>query len=145
MKADNPISMTPLSLQNRRARQRGTALIEFAFVLPFLIVLTLCVVDMSRAFWVKNVVTQAAREGARWLAAHPTTDVANVQARAAEVLTGANLTIKTCTITAVGATHKKVTVSSDFNWLFLGLFSWVGNAFTNPVTLSGACTMYMEL
>jgi Flp pilus assembly protein TadG len=128
-----------------RRRQRGTALIEFAFVLPFLIVLTLAVVDVSRAFWVKNVVTQAAREGARWLAAHPTADLASVQNRAAEVLTGSNLTIKTCSVTAVGATHKKVTVSSDFNWLFLGLFSWVGNTFSNPVTLSGACTMYMEL
>lgn len=145
MTADNPNSMTRTSLNGGRTRQRGTALIEFAFVLPFLIVLTLGVVDMSRAFWVKNVVTQAAREGARWLAAHPTTDVANVQARAAQVLTGANLTLKTCTITEVGTTHKKVTVSSDFNWLFLGLFSWVGNTFTNPVTLSGACTMYMEL
>ena len=33
-----------------RRRQRGTALIEFALVLPLLILLTFLVVDLSRAY-----------------------------------------------------------------------------------------------
>ena len=45
--------------------QRGTALIEFTLVLPLLLVMTVAAVDFGRAFFVKNVVSQAAREGVR--------------------------------------------------------------------------------
>jgi tRNA A37 N6-isopentenylltransferase MiaA len=64
-----------------RRGARGTALIEFALVFPFLLVLTLCVVDMSRAFFIKNILHQAAREGVRTLVVMTMADADSVEAR----------------------------------------------------------------
>ena len=48
-----------------RQAERGTALIEFTLVLPMLLVMTVAAVEFGRAFFVKNVVAQAARAGVR--------------------------------------------------------------------------------
>lgn len=49
--------------------QRGVALVEFALVLPLLLLLSLTVVELGRAFWHYKVLVQSAREAARYLAA----------------------------------------------------------------------------
>ncbi len=49
--------------------QRGAALVEFALVLPLLLLLCLTVVELGRAFWHYKVLVQSAREAARYLAA----------------------------------------------------------------------------
>ena len=46
-------------------RESGQALVEFALVLPILVLLLLGIVDFGRAWMTKQVVTNAAREGAR--------------------------------------------------------------------------------
>jgi Flp pilus assembly protein TadG len=43
----------------------GTAIVEFALVLPFLLILVWGIVDLSRLFQAVNAVTGAVREGAR--------------------------------------------------------------------------------
>ena len=65
--ADKDYVMPTLSIPSDKGRkaQRGTALIEFALVLPMLLIMTVAAVDFGRAFFVKNVVSQAAREGVR--------------------------------------------------------------------------------
>ncbi len=45
--------------------RRGQALVEFAFILPFLLVLVGGIVDFGLAFFVGQVIENAAREGAR--------------------------------------------------------------------------------
>lgn len=45
--------------------ERGQALVEFAIVLPMLLLLLLGIVDFARAWNVYEVLTDAAREGAR--------------------------------------------------------------------------------
>ena len=45
--------------------KRGQALIEFAFILPFLLVIVGGIVDFGLAFFVGQVIQNAAREGAR--------------------------------------------------------------------------------
>jgi Flp pilus assembly protein TadG len=50
--------------RDRRSR-RGQALVEFALLLPFLLLLLLGVIEMGRAWNAKQVLTDAAREGAR--------------------------------------------------------------------------------
>ena len=45
--------------------KRGQALIEFAFILPFLLVIVGGIVDFGLAFFVGQVIENAAREGAR--------------------------------------------------------------------------------
>ncbi len=43
----------------------GQALVEFALVLPILLLLLLAVTDFGRAFWTLQVITNSSREGAR--------------------------------------------------------------------------------
>lgn len=141
--------MNPLrrpTTRNGMARgERGVGLIEFALVLPLLLILTLGVVDVSRGFWIKNVAYQAAREGARHLVVRTVADSASVRARVQQVVESANVTLKTLQITDAGAGGlMEVRVGIEFNWLFPGLFAWLGADYTNPVTLTGVSKMRKE-
>ena len=49
----------------RTTRQRGQALAEMGFVILLFVVLTLGIIDFGRMFMVLNVITHAARDGAR--------------------------------------------------------------------------------
>ena len=125
--------------------QRGTAIIEFALVFPLLLVLTLCVIDVSRAFFVKNVAAQAAREGVRTavvLNAAMAPDSAS--ARAQRVVSAAGVTMTGCTFTDLGNRQWQVAVTVQFDWLYPGLFNWLGGSFTNPMTLTAADVMRKE-
>ncbi len=48
-----------------RTRQRGQALVEFALVLPILLILFVGIIEFARAWNLHQVITDAAREGAR--------------------------------------------------------------------------------
>lgn len=48
-----------------RSKRRGQALVEFALVAPILLLLVLGLIDFARAWNVYQVITDAAREGAR--------------------------------------------------------------------------------
>jgi Flp pilus assembly protein TadG len=52
--------------------ERGQSLVETALVLPFLLLLLMIVVDAARAFDALIVLTNAAREGARYASLEPT-------------------------------------------------------------------------
>ena len=54
----------------RRARpsggnRRGAAAVEFALVLPLMMLIVCCMIDLSRVFYSQNQVIAAVREGAR--------------------------------------------------------------------------------
>ena len=51
------------------ADESGQALVEFALVLPLLLLVTMGIVDFGRAWNVRQVVTDAAREAARTMVA----------------------------------------------------------------------------
>lgn len=46
--------------------RRGQALVEFALLLPFIMLVLIGIVEFGRAWNAKQMVTDAAREGARW-------------------------------------------------------------------------------
>ena len=48
-------------------RQNGVALVEFALVLPLLLILTFMVTEYSRALYQYNVLTKSVRDAARYL------------------------------------------------------------------------------
>lgn len=54
-----------------RRGERGTSTLEFAVVLPLLLLLILATVEFSRAWFTFNLITTASREGARWGAVEP--------------------------------------------------------------------------
>ncbi len=49
---------------------RGQSLIEFALVLPLLLVLIISAIELGRLFYTQIVITNAAREGAYYMATH---------------------------------------------------------------------------
>jgi hypothetical protein len=110
------------------ACERGAELVEFAFAFPLLLLVMLGIVDFGFMFQRYEVVTNAAREGAR-VAILPGYADADVQARVTQYLTAGGLT-GTATVT-VGAAQalsvgsqciavRPVTVSYQNQFLFLG-------------------------
>lgn len=105
--------MAPIS--SRRSGQRGAALVEFALALPLLLVVIAGIVDFGFAFQRQEVITNAAREGAR-LAILPGYDATAVEARVRAYvqqglsLTDAALATVLPSSTGVVVTYTNVTV-----------------------------------
>ena len=128
-------------MSRSRASQRGTALVETSLVLPFLLLLTVCVVDFGRAYHTKNVLVTAAREGARFLAINTVADQALIEARVEQVAGLSGVVVTDVTVTALGSSQMQVTATASFDWLFPGLFQWVGAEITDPMTLTASAVM----
>ena len=61
-------------------RQQGTAMVEFALILPMLLILTFTVTELGRAFYQYNVLAKSVREAARYLSVRsPGVDVAKAK------------------------------------------------------------------
>ena len=114
-------------------------------VLPFMIVLTFCVIDMSRAFWIKNTAHQAAREGVRYIVVHTLADSGDARQRVLDVLDPVGVTLQTFAINGpLPGPRYEVQVGVQFNWLFPGLFEWLGGDFDNPMTVDATAVMRKE-
>jgi Flp pilus assembly protein TadG len=48
-------------------RQEGVALVEFALILPFLLLLSITAAEFGRAIWQYNTLTKSARDAVRYL------------------------------------------------------------------------------
>lgn len=84
--------MAALSLPSRLLRsERGAELVEFALVLPLMLLVLLGIIDFGLLFQRYHVVTNAAREGAR-VALLPGYEELDVQARVTQFLTAGGLT-----------------------------------------------------
>lgn len=133
----------------RGASQRGTALIEFALVLPILLLITLAALDLGRAFLAKNVLHQAAREGARMRVVKvdpvSASDLLLVEARVRQVATAAGLNPTQIHISeSAFAGQDSVSVTAPFTFTFPLLFRVVGMDLTNPMPLTATCFMRQE-
>jgi len=63
-----------------KTRQRGVALVEFAFVLPFLLVLSLTAAELGRAVYRYNTTAKVVRDAVRYLSVQtPGTHVAEAR------------------------------------------------------------------
>ena len=96
----------------RRHRQRGAALVEFALVLPLLLVMVLGAIDWGWYFFIDQLVTNAAREGARSGTMLPPTSSDSDAAAAALSASNNYLTSVQLKATGVAATTVTVTTAS---------------------------------
>jgi Flp pilus assembly protein TadG len=98
-------------------KNRGQSVIEFALVLPLLLVLLFGITEFGRAWMTVNILTSAAREGCR-LAVVTAPDVGAVTTRVTTVCNSAGVVPKT--VTCVGPLSNDpdrkvtVTVQADF-------------------------------
>ena len=149
--------MAPLSgLRNRLRQERGAELIEMALVLPLLLLIIMGIIDFGFMFREMNVVTNAAREGAR-TGILPDYDDADIQARVQQYMTAAGIDV-TCpsadcvvlspviSVTAPSGTFqaRDVRVTIFHDWTFLSPFAAMfGGSFTS-VALSSRSVMRVE-
>jgi Flp pilus assembly protein TadG len=137
--------------------ERGAELIEFALVLPLLLFVILGLVDFGFMFQRFEVVTNAAREGARMAVLSGYTD-ADVETRVRNYLTtgGVAATTSNCSVATTDYTiptsgggpvmpGKRVQVTYASPYLFLGpVAGWFGGSFTTA-NLTGVAIMRKEL
>jgi Flp pilus assembly protein TadG len=149
--------MAPLKLTQRTRRwssETGAELVEFALVFPLLLLVVLGIVDFGFLFQQYEVVTNAAREGAR-IAVLPDYSSDDAQARAQAYLTAAGLTDVAATVTidppvpVVIGTSCMSTVSVNVTYphafVFLsGIASYFGSTF-GTATLRATSTMRTEV
>lgn len=120
---------------------RGNAVVEFALVLPILLVILFGITEFGRAIMTKNILHTASREGARLAAVSPISDTLSVQGRVIQVLDAANVDVKDIIITYYPSSHSiQVTVTTDFQVLSAGVLE----SFIGVVELRGATRMRYE-
>jgi Flp pilus assembly protein TadG len=140
--------MAEMTISTRLKSERGAELIEFALVLPLLLLVCLGIAEFGFIFMRYEVVTNAAREGAR-LAVLPGYATIDVQNRVVAYATAggipaaqigtANVAVTNTTVTvAAGVTVncRRVTVNYTYTYQFLdGIATLFGAAnFTVPMT-----------
>jgi Flp pilus assembly protein TadG len=135
----------------RHNNERGTALIETALTLPILLLVSIGIFEFGRAYQTQQVLTNAAREGAR-VAILPAQPAGVVQARVTAYATAGQIYNPTSAIATVTPTQvsigggnttsgSKVTVTYPYSFMVLtpvarlvAKKSMVGTAFTMTAT-----------
>ena len=144
-----------MSLRKTRKGDAGAELIEFAVVFPLLLMVLLGIVEFAFVFQRNEVITNAAREGAR-IATLPGYIAADVSNRVTSYLqvgglptSGGNpvVVVTPILVPEAGGTWPATQVDVTYNhqYMFIGAIgSWFGGAF-NSVTLGAQATMRNEL
>lgn len=136
----------------RRGRgQEGSAAVEFAIILPILLLLSLGGLDLGHMYFIDHIITNASREGARYAAkytgtnAEPTSaQVSNYVKLPSPGLDYNSFNLDNLTVTAVYAGTfpnriATVTVTAQKQWWVLG--GLLGFA---PKTLTAQTAMNVE-
>lgn len=108
----------------KRLGNRGQSVVELAIALPVLLALVVGIFEFVRAWNVRQVLTNTAREGAR-LAVIPTSSQADVQAKIDAGLIAAALdpSVATITINGLGdgtGTPATIDIVYPYNFTFIG-------------------------
>ena len=147
-------------LSQRRQSERGAALLEMAFTLPLLLLVCVGILEFGRAYQTWQVLTNAAREGAR-LAVLPGMDDTAVRSRVREYMTigqlpKANDVVVTIDIdrnktVSIGgantASASNVTVNYPFDFVVLDPIARLaagGNGLASTVNMVATATMRNE-
>ena len=137
--------------------ERGTAILETAMTLPLLLLVTVGIFEFGRAYQTWQVMTNAAREGAR-IAVLPNYVAGSAEARAKQYLASgqlpnaasATVTVDptvTVNIGATTATTSVVTVNYPFQFMVLQPIARLvvkGATVGGPITLSASAQMRNE-
>ena len=137
--------------------ERGQAILETAMTLPLILLVSVSIFEFGRAYQTWEVLTNAAREGAR-VAVLPGTAVSDVQARVTSYMTSGQLahaataTVdvdrnRTISIGATTATASLVTVNYPFQFVVLQPVARLivgGSTLGAPITMTVSAEMRNE-
>jgi Flp pilus assembly protein TadG len=149
----NVASAAPRTRQGLFGCERGAELVEFALVFPMLLLVILGIMDFGFLFQRYEVLTAAAREGAR-VAILPGYTDADVQARVNAYLTAGGLTQpatvsvgapQTVTVGSQCISIRPVTVTYTHQYLFVGpIMSFFGEPALGSRPLNATSAMRSE-
>jgi len=131
--------------------ETGAALLEAAFTIPILLLVTVGILEFGRAYQTWQVLTNAAREGAR-IAVLPDLTASVVQQRVRDYMQAGQLTRYntaavtvnlSATLTVNGAPVSASQVAVDYPFTFIALQP-VARLISPTTTLGSAVTMHAE-
>jgi Flp pilus assembly protein TadG len=149
--------MNGITRRHARRNERGSVLLEMAMTLPLLLLVTVGIFELGRAYQTQQILTNAAREGAR-MAVLPGASTSNIQTRVKQYLSdgllsnAANATVSvnsTATIPMGASTVSAsiVTVSYPYQFTVLGPVARLvkrGTTLGSAIVLSAASEMRNE-
>ena len=122
-----------------RKSQKGQSLVEFALILPVFVVLLFGIMEFGRLWEMANVLTSAAREGAR-VAAVTSPDVSKATSAAQRVISAGNITQSVITVSGPNSSNEvTVTVSAAYTPMTGSIIPGLG-----PLSISRSTTMRWE-
>ena len=141
-------------MKTRMRSERGAALVEAAMIMPMILLISVGIFEFGRAYQTSQVLTNAAREGARLAVIDGRTD-GDVRTRVNKYVTDGGLTALTDaniqvnrTVALTGtATASSVTITYPFQFMMLNpIVRMVTPASTTgaPITLTAATLMRNE-
>lgn len=139
-------SPAKLSKVSYRRARLGAAAIEFACVLPFLVLFLMGSVEVGRGVMVKHVLEEAARAGCR-VAVFESSSAADVESIVGTAMDAANLSGSNYTVTIDPPNpqglqaFQPVTVSIEMNFADV---SWIPTTFLKGKSVGGVCVMPAE-
>ena len=131
-----------------RKREAGQNLVEFSLVMMFLLIIAFGVLDLGRAFFSVITISNAAREGARYLTMHPD-DIDGAKTAAAGETLGSMVSIQksdvqvtACTdIDFDGVCDSGFPVRVKVNYEFNPIMGWF---IQGPIHLSRSVEMVVK-
>ncbi len=126
-----------MSIKNTRPGENGQAMVELALVIPLLMLILMGIFDLGRGIYVYNVLSSAAREGARYGIIHPA-DTTGIKNAAITTAVGVDLNPNQITVSCSSCTKGDlitVAVSNTFNPITL---------FFSPISMMGRSSMMIE-
>lgn len=129
-------------LTHARRPDRGAAAVEFALVLPILLMVVFGLIDFGRALNEQIVLDRAAQQGARAAALRQTDTVARAQA-AARPLVGVGVAVTACPPVTVTSADATVITTHPFTFITpIGAFvDMFGGDLDTGLTLTGRGVM----
>ena len=134
------------------AKQRGTATVELALILPVFLLLVFGLIELSVAFYDQAILTQASREGARAgvVLRNPKLSSTEIQQLVLDYTQGALITfgstvapVVTVTQSSPAAFPNPLQVKVEYTYTGLGLGTLL-SAITQPMVLTATSTMINE-
>jgi TadE-like protein len=148
---------TQRSLVRRMAGQRGQALIETALTLPIVLVISISIFEFGRALQVWQMLTNAAREGAR-VAVLPGADVTGIKERVLLYMEAGGLDRRNANQITVNSTAQiimsgnpvsasQITIAYPYSFMLLNPVMQLiapGSSVGTPITMTASALMRNE-
>ena len=108
--------------------ESGAAAVEFALLLPILLIVVCGIVDFGRMFNMQIALSQASREGVRGLSLGTSSNPTSVVQASAYPVTSVSVAYTTCPATPLSTSVATVTATKQFAYItpISGLFKVIG-------------------